>query len=63
MLIMVLVIKNMPAIEGDVRDTDMIPGLGRSPGKRNGNTFLYPSLENPMDRGAGWATAMGSQRV
>ena len=56
---MVLVIKNMPAIEGDVRDTDMIPGLGRSPGKRNGNTFLYPSLENPMDRGAWWVTAMG----
>ena len=45
MLIMVLVIKNLPAIEGDVRDTDMIPGLGRSPGKRNGNTFLYSCLE------------------
>ena len=52
MLIMVLAIKNLPAIEGDVRDTDMIPGLGRSPGKRNGNTFLYSCLENPMDRGA-----------
>ena len=63
MLIMVLAIKNLPAIEGDVRDTDMIPGLGRSPGKRNGNTFLYSCLENPMDRGAWWDTAMGSQRV
>ena len=59
MLIMVLVIKNMPAIEGDVRDTDLIPESGRSPRKRNGNTFLYSCLENPMDRGAWWVTAMG----
>ena len=29
-----------------------IPGLGRSPGKGNGNPLQYPCLENPMDRGA-----------
>ena len=23
---------------------------------RHGNTFQYPCLENPMDRGAWWAT-------
>jgi len=30
----------------------LIPGLGRSPGERNGNRLQYPCLENPMDRGA-----------
>ena len=29
-----------------------IPGLGRSPGGRNGNTLQYSCLGNPMDRGA-----------
>ena len=29
-----------------------IPGLGRSPGKENGNTLQYSCLENSMDRGA-----------
>ena len=32
-----------------------IPGSGRSPGKRNGCPRQYSCLENPMDRGAGWA--------
>ena len=33
-----------------------IPGSGRSPGGGHGNLLLYSSLENPMDRGAWWAT-------
>ena len=33
-----------------------IPGLGRSPGEGNGNPLQYSFLENPMDRGAWWAT-------
>ena len=33
-----------------------IPGLGRSPGEGNGNSLQYSCLENPMDRGACWAT-------
>ena len=33
-----------------------IPGLGRSPGERNGNPLQYACLENPMDRGAWRAT-------
>ena len=33
-----------------------IPGLGRSPGKGNGNPLQDSCLENPMDRGAWWAT-------
>ena len=37
-------------------DLGLIPGLGRSPGGRNGNPLKYSCLENPMDRGAWWAT-------
>ena len=33
----VLVVKNLPASAGDIRDVDLIPGLGRSPGVGNGN--------------------------
>ena len=33
-----------------------IPGLGRSPGKGNGNPLQDYCLENPMDRGAWYAT-------
>ena len=31
---MALVVKNLPANAGDVRDSDLIPGLGRSPWRR-----------------------------
>ena len=37
-------------------DLGSIPGLGRSPGEGNGNRLQYICLENPMDRGACWAT-------
>ena len=33
-------------------DLGLSPGLGRSPGERNGNPLQYYCLENPMDRGA-----------
>ena len=36
-----------------------IPGLGRSPGVGNGNPLQHSCLENPMDRGAWWATVHG----
>ena len=36
-----------------------IPGLGRSPGEGNGNPLQYYCLENPVDRGAWWATVFG----
>ena len=44
-------------------DLGSIPGSGRSPGEGNGNPLQYSCLENPMDRGALWATVHGSQRV
>ena len=34
---MVLVVKNLPVIAGDKRDTGLIPGSGRSPGEGNGS--------------------------
>ena len=56
---MVLVIKNQPANAGDIRDAGLIPGSGRSPGGGHGNPLQYSCLENPMDRGAWWATVHG----
>ena len=53
---MVLVVKNLPDDAGDIRDSGSIPGLGRSPGEGDGNTLQYSCLENPLDRGAWWAT-------
>ena len=51
-----LVVKNLPANAGDVRDTSSIPGLGRSPRGGHGNSLQYSCLENPLDRGARQAT-------
>ena len=56
---MALVVKIPPASAGGIRDPGLIPGLGRSPGEGNGNPLQYSCLENPMDRGAWWATAHG----
>ena len=44
-----LVVKNLPASAGDIKDASSIPGLGRSPGRGHGNPFQYSGLENPMD--------------
>ena len=53
-------VKNLPANAGDM---GLIPGLGRSPGKGNGNPLQYFGLENPMDRGAEWAAVHGAAKV
>ena len=47
-----LMVKNLPANAGDIRDEGSISGLGRSSGEGNGNPLQYYCLENPMDRGA-----------
>ena len=44
-------------------DPDLNPGLGRSPGEGNDSPLQDSCLENPMDRGAWWATVHGSQRI
>ena len=52
---MELVVKNLPANAGDIRDVGLIPWWGRSPGEGNGNPLQYSCLVNPLDRGAWWA--------
>ena len=49
-----LVVKNPPAKAGDVKDTGLISGLGRSPREGNGNPLQYSCLGNPVDRGDCW---------
>ena len=53
------VVKNLPAHAGEVRDTGSIPGWGRSPEGGHGNPLQYSCLENPMDKGAWYATVHG----
>ena len=48
-----LVVKNLPAGAGGVRDSGSIPGSGRSPGGGHSNPFQCSCLDNPMD-GRGW---------
>ena len=55
-----LVVKNLPASTGDIRDAGLIPWSGRSSGGGNGNPLQYCCLENPKDRGAWQATAVYS---
>ena len=43
-----LVVKNLPANAGDVRNTGLIPGSGRFPGEGHGNRLQYSCLENPI---------------
>ena len=54
------VVKNLPVSTGDTGDTSSVPGLGRSPGVRNGYPLQYPCLGNPMDRGVRWASDHGT---
>ena len=43
----------------DAGDVGSTLELGRSLGGGNGNVLQYSCLENPVDRGAWWATARG----
>ena len=51
-------VKTPPANAGDIRDVGLVLVLGRSPGGEHGNPLQYSCLENPMDRGAWWATVL-----
>ena len=51
--------KNLPANTRDSRDRNSVLGSERSPGGGNGKPLQYSCLENPMDRGAWWATVQG----
>ena len=53
------VVKNLLASAQDAGGLGLIPGWGSSPGEENGSKLQYSCLENPMDRGAWWATVHG----
>jgi len=40
-------VKNPSGNAGDIRDMDLIPGSGKSPGVGHGNPVQYSCLENP----------------
>ena len=48
-------IKKPPANARDAGDVGSVPGWGEG----NDNPCQYSHLENPMDRGAWWATVPG----
>ena len=58
---MALVVKNLPANVGDIRDIGFIPGSGRSPGEAHGNPLQRACLENPWTEEPGGLQSMGSQ--
>ena len=51
----VLVVKKLP-VNARCKKVGSIPGWGRSPGGGHGNPLQYSYLEDPIDRGAWWAT-------
>ena len=51
-----LVVKSPTVRAGDISNAGSIPGSGRSPEGGHGTPLQYSCLENPMDRGALWAT-------
>ena len=51
-----LVVKNPPANAGDLRDAGFTPESEWSSGGGHRNPLQYYCLENPMNRGAWWAT-------
>ena len=55
-------VKNPPAKVGDVRDTGLIPGSGKSLGEGNGNSLQDSCPENSMDKGAWKATVHGTAK-
>ena len=52
----VLVVKKPPANAKDIRDAVSFPGFGESLGEGHSNPLQYSCFENPVDRGAWWAT-------
>ena len=47
-----LVVWNLPANAGDIRELGSIAGSRRYPGEGHGNPLQYACPENPKDRGA-----------
>ena len=60
---MVLVVKNLPAKAGDIREVGSVPGLGTSPGEGHGNTLQYSSWRIPWTEEHSRLQSMGFQRA
>ena len=58
-----LVVKNLPANAGDIRDAGSIPGPRRYPGEGYGNPFQYSCLEILWTEEPGRLQSIGSHRV
>ena len=58
-----LVVKNLPANAGEVRDMGSIPESGISPREGNGKPLQYSCLENPMDGGDWRVTVHAVKKV
>ena len=43
---------NLPANAGDIKNTGLIPGSRRSPGRGHDNLLQDSYLENPVDKAA-----------
>ena len=56
-------VKNPPANTGVGRDTGSIPGSGRSPGGRHGNSLQYLAWKTPWTQDPGGLQSIGSQRA
>ena len=54
----VLMVRSLCGNAVYIRDADLIPEMGRSPGGGHGNPFQYSCLENPMARRAWWAIVL-----
>ena len=59
---MALAVKNLPANAGGIRDMGTVPGSGRFPGEGHGNPLQCSCVENPLARGAWWATVHGGRK-
>ena len=55
-----LVVKDLTANAGEIRDAGSIPTLGRCPGGEHGDSLQYSRLENSVDRAAWQAAAAES---
>ena len=60
---MALVVKNLPASAGDVRDVGLILGLGRFPERGHSNSLQYSYLRIPWTEEPGRLQSMGFQGV
>ena len=56
-------LKNLPANAGDLGDAGLTPGLGRSPGVRNGTHSSILAQEIPWTEDPCRVQSMGSKKV